>query len=404
MAAAQEPDADHATGPWTLKDNLGGQVTLLPPDDPNGVEIFTEIGYQGRPKGVDPFIDGLLSYAELQRRGLVRNRSQTSSNRIYQNADYNNYIYFRRPYYGELDIKKKVRFNNNDPSGIFKYYEMLLKDRNASDKTDEEYVVIKVDPYKTTYYSSPARCFDNRSTCRQILRDSQGLLSDFLFKGIGYWDTEQEIVVKTDRISPAWFVNKVPLVEDKKRTAARIERARPIWEEQARIKRLEQEQESKKQKERNQFRKSLPNNINTLKNMYKRMNNGKNNGKNTHKNIIQDKIDELIKEHERQMQRLPSTVTNLEELRKTLLAKQSRARTKKAEIQKEINWVDKKLKQIHEEFPNNMNSLRQIAMQLKAQTDVYRQSNTPIPMEFQEKMMRLRNKVKKVTRKNNKMT
>lgn len=66
------PGPRNPCGPWTIKDRLGGQVTLLPPDDPRGVEVITEIGYAGGVTGNSRnniMEEGLYSYQELGRLG-----------------------------------------------------------------------------------------------------------------------------------------------------------------------------------------------------------------------------------------------------------------------------------------------------------------------------------------------
>jgi hypothetical protein len=69
------PGPRNPCGPWTVRDRLGGQVTLLPPDDPRGVEVITQIGYgAGRDIGrrtTTVMRDGLFSYRQLGRMGVI---------------------------------------------------------------------------------------------------------------------------------------------------------------------------------------------------------------------------------------------------------------------------------------------------------------------------------------------
>jgi hypothetical protein len=131
------PGPRNACGPWKVSED----ATLLPPDDPRGIEVFTEVGYFGihkNYKGNTPEKGGLKSSEQIYTE-INKNYKLIPRNNEFN--DQRQVIYFR-PTTRRFPLKegKIPTFEELNPIGEheeYKKFESIEKDE-MTDMTEME--------------------------------------------------------------------------------------------------------------------------------------------------------------------------------------------------------------------------------------------------------------------------
>ena len=138
-------------GPWKVSDD----ITILPPNSDDGIELFTTIGsfcnkINQTNNDINPLKYGLFSYDELKKRGKIHNSNAENVKRAKWNIidpNHNKYIYFQVPQRVWIENPVQEHFN-----------ESILTPITSTDSCSDEIIMtIKVDPENTYVYNADIR-------------------------------------------------------------------------------------------------------------------------------------------------------------------------------------------------------------------------------------------------------
>jgi hypothetical protein len=169
MTVECKPGPRNACGPWKVSED----ATLLPPDDPRGIEVFTEVGYFGIPKnykGNTPEKGGLKSSEQIY---TEVNKNYKLIPRNNEFNDQRQVIYFRPttrrfplkegkiPTFEELNpIGEHEEYKNFESIEKYEKYVDTLNIKNIYKKVlldKKPMFTIKVDPENTYIYNQGYR-------------------------------------------------------------------------------------------------------------------------------------------------------------------------------------------------------------------------------------------------------
>jgi hypothetical protein len=223
------PGPRNACGHWIIDQD----ATLLPPDDPRGVEVYTLVGYkQQYNKSIvkDPTINGLKSIRHIRTEldknyESKRNAKQKLFNEF--NKKHEDTIFFRPPYHPPKGASTRFEdiypiFQREDYKEFSSRdeYEKYIDSLKINDREKEywkkkgQIITIKVDPDKTyTYWDDYRVSWDDPKKGREKYDSCRIKLIDFLEAKDGdsricSGSLEQEILIRTPVIGPEWFVKK----------------------------------------------------------------------------------------------------------------------------------------------------------------------------------------------------